>query len=270
MSNKYLIVRPTENQTINIPIEMNWDFYGRTDSIELYEDEVLKDIIGVAEDFEVLRFSHKDYGTNEQTVINYDFYFYDSSQPVVNSTSASDWVNSYLFPNATPSGFSATQVYYYEKPFTKSFFKLDFYDTPDSQSQTNYFTIIIPVQQGETEPATVSPLLPIVQIRKPSYFLDFVGDKEGFFIYWLKNFDYLKLSTFYMSAKFFDGRFGVFVRMMNEPQSSLPNKFLFDGTRYFYYKVELDYTTKTYQVFDYLNNRIGNGNPINWYEYINP
>jgi hypothetical protein len=58
--------------------------------------------------------------------------------------------------------------------------------------------------------------------------------------------------------------------MMNEPQSSLPNKFLFDGARYFYYKVELDYTTKTYQVFDYLNNRIGNGNPINWYEYINP
>jgi hypothetical protein len=121
-----------------------------------------------------------------------------------------------------------------------------------------------------TEPASVSPLLPIVQIRKPSFFLDFVGDKEGFFIYWLKNLDYLNITTFYMTAKFFDGRLGVFVKMMNEPQSSLPNKFLFDGTRYFYYKVELDYVTKTYQVFDYLDNRIGNGNPINWFEYINP
>ncbi len=249
---------------------MNWDFYGRTDSIELYEDEVLRDIIGVAEDFEVDRFAHLDYGVNQSTKINYDFYFYNSSSPVSASTSATDWVNSYLFPNPTPSGFSSTQVYYYEKPFTKSFFKLDFYDTPDSQNQTNYFTIIIPVQQGQTELKSVSSLIPPVPIRKPSYFLDFVGDKEGFFIYWLKNQNYLNLTTFYMTAKFFDGRFGVFVKMMNEPQSSLPNKFLFDTTRYFYYKVDLDYTNKTYQVLDYLGNRVGNGTPIKWYEYINP
>lgn len=270
MSNKFLIIRPTENQTINIPIEMNWDFYGRDDSIELYESDVIKDIIGVAEDFEISRFYHKEYGNNQSTRINYDFYFYNSSSPVTASTSTSDWVNSYLFPNPTPSGFSPTQVYYFQKPFTKSFFKLDFYDTPDSQSQTNYFTLIIPVQQGITETASISSLIPPVQIKKPSFFLDFVGDKEAFFIYWLKNVNYLNLTTFYMTAKFFDGRLGVFVKMMNEPQSTLSNKFLFDGTRYFYYKVELDYNTKTYQVFDYLNNRIGNGTPIKWYEYINP
>jgi PAT family beta-lactamase induction signal transducer AmpG len=39
-------------------------------------------------------------------------------------------------------GFSKTEIYYFEKPFTKSFFKLDFYDTMDGKSQTNYFTII--------------------------------------------------------------------------------------------------------------------------------
>ena len=175
-----------------------------------------------------------------------------------------------MFPSATPSGFSSTQVYYYEKPFTKSFFKLDFYDTKDTQSQTNYFTIIIPVQQGATESASISPLIPNVNIRKPSYTLDFVGDKEGFFIYWLKNEAFLNIDTFYMSAKFFDGRLGVFVKMMNEPQSSLSDKFIFDGSRYFFNKVIIDYTTKTYQVFDYLNNRIGAGSPIKWYEYINP
>ena len=58
--------------SIDIPIEMNWDFYGRTDSIELYEDEVLKEIIGIAEDFEVMRFSHKEYSnTDLKTKINY-------------------------------------------------------------------------------------------------------------------------------------------------------------------------------------------------------
>ena len=249
---------------------MNWDFYGRDESIELYEDDVVKDIIGIGQDYEVERFSHESYGNNQQTRINYKFHFYNASVPVSASTSGSQWTNSYLFPNPTPSGFSPTQVYYYQNPFTKSFFKLDFYDTKDSQSQTNYFTIIIPVQQGDTETAVVSPLIPPVQIKKPSFFLDFVGDTEGFFIYWLKDFNYLQLDTFYMTAKFFDARFGVFVKMMNEPQGTLPNKFIFDGSRYFYYEVRLDYDTKTYQVLNYLGNRIGTGTPINWYEYINP
>lgn len=256
---------------------MNWDFYGRNDSIELYEDEVIKDIIGVAEDFEVMRFSHKEYGNNQSTNINYDFYFYSASTPVSASSNPNDWIISYVTPQSIPSGFTPSQVYYYRKPFTKSFFKLDFYDTRDGQSQINYFTIIIPVQQGRTETATISALRPDVQIKKPSFLLDFVGDKEGFFIYWLKNKNFLNLTTFYMTAKFFDGRLGVFVKMMTEPQgdsSIFPNKFVFDNTLYFYYKVTLDYTTKTYQVFSYQNNfttKVGiSGTPIKWYEYVNP
>jgi hypothetical protein len=100
--------------------------------------------------------------------------------------------------------------------------------------------------------------------------LDFVGDKEGFFLYWLASKGFLDINTFYMSAKFFDGRLGAFVKMMNEPQSSLPNKFVFDNSRYFFNKVVLDYNNKTYEIFDYLDNRIGAGTPIKWYEYINP
>lgn len=251
---------------------MNWDFYGRDESIELYEDDVVKDIIGIGQDYEVDRFSHESYGNLQQTKINYNFHFYNASVPVSASTSTNQWINSYLFPNPTPSGFNASQVYYYQNPFTKSFFKLDFYDTKNAQSQINYFTIIIPVQQGDTELAVVSPLIPPVKIKKPAFFLDFVGDTEGFFIYWLKDFDYLKLDTFYMTAKFFDARFGVFVKMMNESQGSLTSdKFIFDGDRYFYYEVNLDYDTKTYQVLNYLGNRVGTPtNPINWYEYVNP
>ena len=115
MSNKFLFTIPKGNKSIDLPIEIKWDFYGRDDSIELYEEDVLKDIIGVAKDFEILRFSHSPYSPNQKTDIKYDFFFYDSSVPVSASTSSSDWVNSYLFPNATPSGFSSTQIYYYEK-----------------------------------------------------------------------------------------------------------------------------------------------------------
>ncbi len=39
-----------------------------------------------------------------------------------------------------------------------------------------------------------------------------------------------------MTAKFFDARLGVFVRMTNTPQSSIANKFTFNPNEYFYYK----------------------------------
>ena len=102
--------------------------------------------------------------------------------------------------------------------------------------------------------------------------LDYVGDKEGFFIYWLKKRDFIDLSTFYMTAKFFDARTGVFIKMMIESQTSLSSQTNFNPIEYFYYKVELDYNTRTYRVVNKNTGvRVGtNINPIRWYEYINP
>ena len=74
-----------------------------------------------------------------------------------------------------------------------------------------------------------------------------------------------------MSAKFFDGKLGVYVKMMKVPQSSplIPSSFEFDS-KYFYYKVNLDYVNKTYEILDDLNVRAGTTSSIKWYEYINP
>jgi hypothetical protein len=74
-----------------------------------------------------------------------------------------------------------------------------------------------------------------------------------------------------MSAKFFDGKLGVFVKMMKVPQSSplIPSVFEFES-KYFYYKVNLDYVNKTYEILDDLNVRVGTTSSIKWYEYINP
>jgi hypothetical protein len=54
-----------------------------------------------------------------------------------------------------------------------------------------------------------------VSIKKPYFVLDYVGDKEGFFIYWLKKRTFLDIKTFYMTAKFYDAKKGIFVKMMN-------------------------------------------------------
>ena len=270
--NKYKIVLPENNQYLNIPLEMNWDFLGRDDSIDEYQEKMVKEVIGGINDFEISRFSHNEYVDNlnlMKTNINYEFYFYDNvlpiTSPLINNT---NWNNSYL-----DEGFTVDEIYFYQKPFTKSFFKLDLYDTTDEKTQNLYLSIILPVQQGFTQPVTLSSLLSNVDIKTPKFSLDFIGYKEGFHIYWLRKQDYINISDFYMGAKFFDARLGVYVRMTNTSQPNIGNKFTFNPNDYFYYKLKLDYTNKTYEVYatSNLTQRVGiDGFPIQWYEYVNP
>ena len=95
-------------------------------------------------------------------------------------------------------GFTTQEIYYYTNNFSNSFFKLDLYDNFDEKRQKNYITIIIPTQQGLTMSAIMQTT--DVTIKKPSFVLDYVGDKEGFFIYWLKKKNFLDIDTFYMTA----------------------------------------------------------------------
>lgn len=272
--NKFYLKLSDVNQGLQLPVEVNWDFLGKQDSIEDYESTVIDEIIGTATDFEVSRFYHDEYNppNDNRTSVHYDFRFYSSGVTSVSSTTVAStnlWVNSYL-----AEGFSSTEVYYFSRPFRNSFFKLDFYDSNDVKSQTNYFTVIIPTQQGLTQSASTSSVLSNVNIKKPYFILDFIGDQEGFFFYWLTDFDYLQIDTFYMSAKFFDAKSGIYIKMMNRKQTQIggTNYFNFKPENYFYYRVELDYSDYTYKVYDTQTNLNvgGSGNSIKWYEYVNP
>lgn len=275
MNNSYKFVVPGTNQSISIPIEINWDFLGRDDSIEEYQDEVIKIVTGVPEDFEVLRFEHDGYIENifgqtttiqtTSTKLNYEFYFYSGAPSNVTTSTVVDWVSDYVV-----EGFSINDLYLKTLPFKKSFYKLDFYDSPNPTDQTNSFTVILPTINGETDTINVSQYIQNVKVNTPNFYLDYINKKDGFFLYWLKSRSFINLDTFYMSVKFFDAKQGVFVRMMTEPQANLINKFVFNNEQYYYIKVKLDYNTKTYRLFDYSGNRIGTGNPIKWYEYVNP
>lgn len=266
--NKFKILQDQLDAYINIPINMDWDFSGRDQAIEEYETEMVKQVLGLPLDFETTRFANKVF-PDQTTELNYEFYFYNYQLPITATTvSTANWGNTYL-----NRGFSPDQIFYFRPPFVKSFFKLDFYDTPDEKTQKNYITVVIPVTQGQQQVIQVQSLLGLQLIQKPKYNLDYIGDKEGFFIYWLRDREYIDLTRFYMSAKFFDGRQGVFVRMTNKPQNQItPNKFLFNNADYFYYLVDLNYEDKTYEVkrTDTLQ-RIGDFSvPIKWYEYVNP
>jgi hypothetical protein len=265
--NKIRITLPQTDKELNIPIKLTWDFLDRGQLIDEYTDEILDTVLGGNKDFEVARFSHNKHEIGNKTAINYKFFFADQGVDPLNLSTETPETCSYLTPGL---GYTTEQVYYYSKPFVNSFFKLDFYNTTNEKSQTNYFTIIIPTQQGKTATGYINTTE--VQVRIPEFSLDYVGDKEGFFIYWLKKYEYYNLDTFYMTAKFFDARTGNFIKMTNNPQTSLTSnaKFNFPQENFFYYKVRLNYDDFTYIVYDMNDNRVGTTSAINWYEYVNP
>ena len=267
------------NKELAIPIQLTWDYLGLDQSIEEYEATIIEQVVGKEGDFEVDRFPNAPYtffntATNqydEITNIQYEFNFYSGG-----SLSAStSWGCNYQM-----EGFTTDEIFYYRNNFSNSFFKLDFYDNVDEKRQKNYITIIIPTQQGLTMDAIMQRTP--VKIKKPYFDLDYVGDKEGYFIYWLKKRNFLDINTFYMTAKFYNAKRGYFVKMMNMPQSSIQgDKFTFDSTKYFYYRVEMDYEKRDYKVYNMnssqnvytinnLNQRAGVTIPIKWYEYVNP
>jgi hypothetical protein len=265
------------NQELVIPIELTWDYLGLDQSIDEYEADIIKKVTGGYGDFEVTRFAHAPIAVTdpytdsafEVTDIQYEFNFYSGGS----LSATTSWRNNYM-----SEGFTTDEIYYYTNNFSNSFFKLDLYDNVDEKRQTNYITIIIPTQQGLTMPAIMQRTP--VNIKRPYFILDYVGDKEGFFIYWLKKRNFLNIKTFFMTAKFYDAKNGYFTKMMNMPQSSISgNTFIFDSTKYFYYRVELDYEKQNYQVFNMnpeqtvysnLGGRAGATIPIKWYEYVNP
>jgi hypothetical protein len=165
---------------INIPVQLSWDYLGLDMAIDEYEANVISEVIGIGRDFEVSRFSHAPAtGTTDSTEVNYEFYFFSGGS----LDDISNWRINYI-----SEGFTPQEIYYYSNNFSNSFFKLDLYDNPDDKKQKNYITIIIPTQQGLTMNTQMQRTQ--VSIKKPKFVLDYIGDKEGFFIYWLKSLEF--------------------------------------------------------------------------------
>jgi len=277
--NKYRIKISESDQIINIPLRIDYDLAGQEDLISQYEEHVEEKLINPIKNFETQRFSHSPVsdGTTE-TDVNYNFYFFDYSTDITqtNYSDSNLWIQSYNFttnPTYTGESFTNKEIYYNANSFKRSFFKLDFYDSKESFEQKIYFTVIIPIQQGDTIEQNIgTELVPNnVGIKIPKFKLDYVGDKEGFFFYFTRDFQTNNVDTFYMSCKFFNAKLGQFQRFTKIPQSQMASKFNFRKEDVFYYKVSLDYENYTYSIFNDLENKIGNNlNPINWYIYINP
>lgn len=263
-----------QTKSLEVPIMVQWDLNGVNDSIDIFEQNILNKIINPIDDFETTRYSHLPWenqiNNKLETSISYEFYFYSSTtvNSITGETTATNWVTDYRANDIT-----TRDVLFQNNVFKKSFFKLDFYDSKNSRSQQIYLTIIIPTRQSKTMSTIFG--VSTVEIKKPVFALDFVGDKEGYFVYWLKDTEFVNLDTLYMTAKYYDAKTGLFKRMMTYPQGLLSNKFNFNNEDYFYYELNLDYNTYKYQMRLtnplVTNQRVGTSqNPIKWYEYVNP
>lgn len=238
-------LRITNNQKeIKIPIEIKWDFLDRGDLVTQYETDVVKDIINPPEDFEVDKFSFSGDNRVNSSDINYEFYFYNNGG----------------YENSYGNNFTQDELIYNVNSVKNSFFKLDFYDTTDDKSQKNYFTIILFPYLSEFQG----------EVPVPKFKLDYVRRSEGYFIYWLKNKDYVGIDTFYMSAKFFNAKQGVYHKFLTR-DIDIKN---FNPQNNFYYRVKLDYNTLKYNVIDFTDGgeelKGWEDHPIKWFEYVNP
>jgi len=208
--NKYRFSINQNDKYFNIPIEVKFDTLGRNDLIDEYQEKVLEQVINPIEDFEVTRYAHKTWTQNNQpkSSINYKFHFFDRSGDMssISSINSSVWVNDYVFtdnPNFTGTSFNDADIYYNANSFKRSFFKLDLYDTKDSETQQIYATIIIPTQQGTTRNSSTTPYTASGPINGPTL-PEIVPDGGDFGLSLLDNSENLttdtdELTTFYDS-----------------------------------------------------------------------
>lgn len=252
------------NQTVlslnqDFKLDLGWD----DNAIEL-EKESLEKVINPAINYDTVRYIHKPYtktvsGTTfEQTDIWFYFYF----------LSGSTYVQDY-----EPTGLTAKENALALKHVNESFFRLEFFKTPDNEPPTRFnrrlvFTKNLTIPLGERFFYTTLNDL----IHKPVFVGSNYRNKENMYLFWFIDDSALEDinltgNVFYMTAKFFnaeDGSISDFVK------SDLGNNQIKEEND-MYYKVVIDKTDFSYQVFRYTNNQQGDrigesGDPIKFYE----
>jgi hypothetical protein len=255
----------------NIIINQNTDFQtnlGWEEGMNIFEEEVLDTIINPADNYETVRYIHEPYSgltsnTGEtQCDIWFKFYFIDSNERYDNGLD-------YNLVGITPKE-NALMT----KQSTNSFFRLEFFKTPNDQPPTRLnrkfvFARNLSLPIGEKFYYTTLRQ----NIHVPVFMGSNYKNKENMYLFWFQDDSVLSDSTlsgdtFYMTAKFYNGSDGSIIDFTN---TRLGNTTEVSEYSDLYYKVVINKTNYTYKIYQYngtQNNRIGHGlsNSINFYE----
>ena len=177
-------------------------------------------------------------------------------------------------------GISHKDVVERNSNFIKSFFKFDFYDTPNPQTQRLYFSVVNPTNNGKSF-VKGGPYDWNLQISNNPLNINY--DNISYLeadINWLKNRDLVPYNVFYMSCKFFNAETGKTHKFINKVQPN--NTYNINTPDYYYYQMILDpinftyvfneFDLTTYSGNDGIGPQVGSsmGTSIKFYEYVNP
>jgi hypothetical protein len=236
---------------------------GWQESFSLYEKDVLKSIINPVENYETTRFIHKPY-TSADGITQSDiwFYFY-----FVDMAGSYDRGLDYSLVGFEPKD-NARGV----MSITESFFRLEFYKTPNGEAPDRVnrklvFAKNLPVPLGEKQfyvPLNDDLFCPV-----------FTGNNyrntENMYLFWFLDDSAFKGTaiagdTFYVTAKFFNAADGGVYDFTNKPLNS---NSVVTESQDMYFKVIINRDGHTYEVRSMGSgtSRVGvSGEPIKFYE----
>lgn len=210
------ILRKDINQNIILNSEDVFKLdLGWQDNAQEMEKELLEDIINPVQNFETVRYIHKPYVNSSgltQTDIWFKFYF------VTGNTYVLDY---------EPSGISVKENTKLLKQTTESFFRLEFYKTPNGvlpnrNNRRLVFSKNLTIPLGERYFYTTLNTF----VYKPIFYGSNYRNKENMYLFWFQedsalNEEILTGDTFYMTAKFFNAEDGSIVDFTNKDMVNL-------------------------------------------------
>lgn len=262
-------IKIRKGETLNIPIELSqqFDITGQEDLIEKYEDDVMQEIINPIKDYEVAKFIHEpnEYGMNNLYMV------------MTFKNGENSWIDEY-----EPQGFTEMELFSFTKNVKNSFFKLDFYDTPNREQQKQQFTKIIPMylsnlavydkdmdgiadyEDGDVDGVNMEGTVSgdtqadIINLSNrlssiitqstvgsyivPNFFSNIFKNNEISDMFIFKDTDTKNVNEFYFTCRFYNAKDGNVVRMLNDPKE--------DGgvnpREDFYYKMVINREDRTY------------------------
>lgn len=256
------------NNNINLLLSQNQDFKtdaGWEENLEELEKQSLEKIINPIENYETVRYIHQPYTSTNgiyQTDIWFYFYF-------LNGTGYTNGLD-YNLIGITPRENSRML-----KQSTESFFRLEFYktpnnDAPDRINRRLVFAKNLSLPLGEKFFYTTLNDYIFVPVFMGSNY----KNKENMYFFWFEDdtaFDETTLTgdTFWMTAKFYNSKDG---SVLDFTTTELTSSQEVNETNDMYYQMVIDRTNYTYQVYRYngsVGSRIGESNdPILFYEKI--
>jgi len=276
------------------PIATDFDEAGREQLIKIWERVEIQNAINLIQDFETTSYQHQTYQDNDnnpQRRLLMDFNFFDAT-----GAYSSDYSNVNIIWPA---------IYRRQQTFTKSFFKMDYYDSPNPTTQRLIFTIIIPANNSKKQTVQINNTPGDInfdgiaylqafgedQLNNPIQFYDIEfanfefgaldSINEGYYINFLKKRDIVFPDEYYVACKFFNASNGHILKMLNKDATLLPIPNLVTAQEHFFYKLTFNRSLWTYFYEEYDENiySVTDGvgpitgtlaNPIKFFEYMNP